>query len=440
MTQSKIQMEGASVASNFSAKDKPDWELYSKCIHCGLCLNHCPTHRVLGQEADSPRGRIYQILQVDEGRLPIQDSFVTHIDRCLGCLACETACPSGVPYGHIVERARAQIEAHYSRPWPVRFARWFFFRKALRDFVWLGRAASVIRLYQRSGLQWLARRLGILRLLGIAGVEKLTPRIDSEFFMKDIGMLIPAAGERRGSVAFHAGCIANVAFSDLNHATVRLLSLNGVEVLILPRQRCCGALHAHSGLREDARLLAMRNIDAWRNAGSPLDAIVTHSSGCGSHMKDYSDLLADDPAYGAPAQEFAAATRDVTEYLASLGLRPPRFAADRTIAYQDACHLLHAQRVASAPRELLRSVGFALAELPHPEQCCGSAGTYNIAQHELSMQILDRKMDDIATIAPEITELATANTGCLLQIEAGLRARHLQLPIRHVIEILNDCY
>ena len=442
MTQSKLTIEGVpSPASHFSGADKPDWSLYSTCIHCGLCLNHCPTHRVLGQEADSPRGRIYQILQVDEGRLPIGEAFVTHIDRCLGCLACETACPSGVPYGHIVERARAQIEMHYRRPWPVRAARWLFYKKALRDFHWLARLARLLRFYQRSGLQWLARHTGVLYLLGMASMEKLTPKIDSDFFFSEIGMLVPAEGERRGRVAFHAGCIANVAFSGLNRATVRLLARNGVDVLILPRQRCCGALHAHSGLREDARTLAIRNIDAWQDAGMQLDAIVTNSAGCGSHMKDYADLLKDDPVYAERARGFAAATRDVIEYLASIGLRPPRFTAvERAVAYQDPCHLAHGQRVTTAPRELLRAAGFRVVDLPHPDQCCGSAGTYNVSQHTLSMEILDRKMDDIAAVAEDISELATANTGCMLQIEAGLRRHKMQLPIRHVVEILNELY
>lgn len=443
MTQSIVQIEGAAPApalSNFSDKDRPDWSLYSTCIHCGLCLNHCPTHRVLGLEADSPRGRIYQVLQVDEGRLPISDSFVTHIDRCLGCLACETACPSGVQYGHIVERARAQIEQHYKRPPHVRFFRWLILKRALHEFALLSRLATALRFYQRSGLQWIARRSGILHLLGVADLEKLAPRIDSDFFFADIGMLIAAEGEKRGRVAFHAGCIANVAFSSLNRATLRLLSKNGVEVLILPKQRCCGALHAHNGLREDARTLAIRNIDALNEAAGEFDAIITNSAGCGSHMKDYADLLRDNTAYADAARRYAALTKDVTEYLAQIGLRTPLVRKHEAIAYQDPCHLAHAQRVRSAPRELLRAVGFTLVELPHPDQCCGSAGTYNVAQNELSMKILDAKMNDVAAATDEITELATANTGCMLQIEAGVRQRGWNFPVRHVVEILNECY
>jgi glycolate oxidase iron-sulfur subunit len=442
MRQSIVQIEGAAPSatrSNFSDKDRPDWSLYSTCIHCGLCLNHCPTHRVLGLEADSPRGRIYQVLQADEGRLPISDSFVTHIDRCLGCLACETACPSGVQYGHIVERARAQIEQHYRRPAHVRFFRWLVLRKALRDFALLSRLATFLRFYQRSGLQWIARHTGILHLLGVADVEKLAPMIDREFFFKEFGMLIQAEGEKRGRVAFHAGCIANVGFSSLNRATVRLLSKNGVEVLILPNQQCCGALHAHNGLREDARVLAIRNIQALEEAGE-FDAIITNSAGCGSHMKDYADLLKDNVEYAESATRYAALTKDVTEYLAKIGLRSPLVRKEHAIAYQDPCHLAHAQRVRSAPRELLQAVGYTLVELPHPDQCCGSAGTYNVAQNELSMKILDAKMDDVATVVEGVSELATANTGCMLQLEAGVRDRGWNVPVQHVVEILNECY
>jgi glycolate oxidase iron-sulfur subunit len=380
------------------------------------------------------------VLQVDEGRLPICDSFVTHIDRCLGCLACETACPSGVQYGHIVERARAQIEQHYARPLHVRFFRWLILKKALRDFAMLSRLATLLRFYQRFGLQWIARHTGILRLLGVAEVEKLAPRIDSDFFFADIGILLPAEGEKRGRVAFHAGCIANVAFSSLNRATVRLLSKNGIEVLILPKQGCCGALHAHNGLREDARALAIRNIDALKQAAGEFDAIITNSAGCGSHMKDYADLLKDNAEYADAATRYAALTKDVTEYLAQIGLRTPLVRKKQAIAYQDPCHLAHAQRVRGAPRELLQAVGFTLVELPHPDQCCGSAGTYNVAQNELSMKILEAKMDDVAAVAEGISELATANTGCMLQMEAGVRDRGWKFPVRHLVEILNECY
>jgi glycolate oxidase iron-sulfur subunit len=426
--------------SNFSGGDKPTWELYSTCIHCGLCLNHCPTYRELGVEMDSPRGRIYQVLQVDEGRLPLSDSFVTHIDRCLGCLACETACPSGVQYGRIVERARAQIEQNYRRGPVESLVRWFFYEKALRDFHVLAKAARVLRFYQRSGLRRLARITGILHLLGVADVERLAPEINTDFFFREIGMFIPAQGERRGTVAFHAGCVNHVAFADLNHATVRLLIMNGFDVHIMSKQRCCGALHAHTGKRETARLLARRNIDALLALGGSVEALITNSAGCGSMLKEYDDLLADDPEYAEKARLCVRLAKDVTEFLAEKGLREPRRKLQQRVTYQDPCHLAHAQRIRTAPRDLLRAAGAEIVEMPNSDQCCGSAGTYNVIENELSMKILKRKMEDISTVAERSDVIATANTGCMLQLRAGVEAQGTQLPVRHVVEILNDCY
>lgn len=426
--------------SNFSAKDKPDWDLYSTCIHCGLCLNHCPTYRVLGTEMDSPRGRIYQVLQVDAGRLPIADSFVTHIDRCLGCLACETACPSGVQYGHIVERARAQIEEHYRRPLLTRILRWAFYKKILRDYHLLAQSARALRWYQNSIWQSFARKSGILKLLGLAELEKLAPEIDERFFFGEISMLIPAMGKKRGRVAFHAGCIANVAYSSLNYATVRLLSFNGIDVYITPRQRCCGALHAHAGYREDARTLARRNIDTFLDGSQHYDAIVTNAAGCGSNLKQYGDLLAEDPQYAERARIFSAKVKDVTEFLAEITLLEPRKKFQSRVTYQDPCHLAHAQKVRSAPRELLKAVGATIIEMPHQDQCCGSAGTYNVTENELSMKILSAKMDDIASVLPEAKLIVTANVGCMLQLNAGAQQRGINVPVRHVVEVLNDCY
>jgi len=427
--------------SNFSGQDKPTWELYSTCIHCGLCLNHCPTYRVLGTEMDSPRGRIYQVLQVDEGKLPIGDSFATHIDRCLGCLACETACPSGVQYGHIVERARAQIETHYKRGWLETKLRRYFFTRMLRDFQLLSDRGKLLRFYQRSGLQQLVRASGVLHLLGLAKLERLMPPLDTEFFFTNIGMLIPAEGAVRARVSFHAGCVANIVSAELNRATVRLLARNGVEVHVTARQRCCGALQAHAGYLEDARLMARRNVDAILPEVKKLslDAIVTNAAGCGANLKDYPALLQGEQQYEAKAREFSAKVKDVTEFLAELGLREPVRRMKGKVAFQDPCHLNHAQKVRTPPRELLRFVGAELVELPHPEQCCGSAGTYNVTQHELSMKVLAAKLDDIDA-AGRFDVLATANVGCLLQLRAGLESRGRDVPVKHVVELLEECY
>ena len=414
--------------SNFAGPDRPSWDLYATCVHCGLCLNHCPTYRVLGLEMDSPRGRIYQVLQVDAGRLPISDSFVTHIDRCLDCRACETACPSGVQYGHIVERARAQIEQHYRRPWLARHVREFFFRHVLGNSNRLARIARLLRFYQRSGLQSLARASGLLKLMGLAQLDQLQPPIDTHFFSDQIGKVFPAEGEVRARVALHAGCIASVAFSELNHATIRVLTKNGVEVWVPRGQNCCGALQAHAGFRQEARSLARQNIAAMLD--DRFGAIVTNAAGCGSTLKEYGDLLSEDERH-EEAERFSAKVKDVSEFLDQLGLRKPERRLNLKATYQDPCHLAHGQRIRNAPRELLRAVGLVLEEMPNADQCCGSAGSYNVTQNELSMRILDEKMKDISRTSAEL--VVTGNVGCMLQLRAGMTRSGRAIPVKHVI-------
>lgn len=387
-------------------------------------------------EMDSPRGRIYQVLQVHDGKMEIGDSLALHIDRCLGCLACETACPSGVQYGSIVERARAQIESNYRRSLVSRRLRRFFFGRVLHNLRLLERMAKLVRVYQRSGIQTLFRKTGLLKLVGAADLDRLSPRIDSEFFFSEIGRTFPAAGERRGKVAFLAGCINNVAFSHLNRATVKVLTENGIEVHIPAGQGCCGALDAHAGFREDARKLARKNIEVFLS--SDYDAIVTNAAGCGSLMKEYDDLLEHDPEFVDRAHKFVTKVKDVTEYLAQVGLRSPRKKISQNVIYQDPCHLLHAQKIKSQPRELLKAIGCQLVEIPHADQCCGSAGVYNVVQNELSMRILDAKMDDISSVSADM--LATGNVGCMIQIRAGVDQRKMNLPVKHVMELLEEAY
>ena len=410
--------------------------MYSRCIHCGLCLDQCPTYRALGTEMDSPRGRIYQIVQVDMGKLALADSFVTHIDRCLGCLNCQSACPSGVAYGSLLERARLQIDENYRRPWLGRKVRAHFFNKVLPSFSRMAWDARLVRFYQQSGMQGLARATGLLKLLGVAELDALSPHIESQFSFKDLGEIYPAEGERRGRVALLIGCIGSVAFAELNRATIRVLTRNGVEVQIPPHQSCCGGLHLHAGLLDGARAQARRNIDAMLNP--EFDAVVTNAAGCGSTMKEYAALLAEDSTYAARAKEFTAKVRDVNEYLAELGLRQPKRKLKARVTYQDPCHLAHAQGVRAAPRQLLKHVGAELVESPRPDSCCGSAGVYNVVQNEISMKILDEKMGFIASVSPEI--IATANVGCMLQYRAGIERAHLKARVAHVIELLDEVY
>lgn len=423
-------------SSEARSADRPTWELYSVCVHCGLCLNACPTYRVLGTEMDSPRGRIYQVLQVDAGRLPISDSFVTHIDRCLDCRGCESACPSGVQYGRIVERARAMIQTSYKRGWFEDRVRDYFFSTVLPDFRKLARWARLVRFYQRSPIAKVLRVSGLLKLLGVEQLEALAPKIDDSFYFEKFGQVFPAQAEQRGRVALLAGCISSVAFSELNAATVRVLQRNGVEVHVPASQGCCGALHAHAGFREQARELARNNIRVMLDAR--FDAIVTNAAGCGSTMKEYSDLLEHDPEFRERAQQFEKKVKDVTEYLSELGARAPARRLAKRVTYQDPCHLAHGQRVRQAPRELLRALGAELAEMPHSDICCGSAGIYNVVQNELSMKILEQKMNDVAAVSPEV--IATANVGCMLQLRAGVKQKGMNTEVKHVIELLDEAY
>jgi glycolate oxidase iron-sulfur subunit len=399
-------------------------------------LQQCPTYRVLGLEADSPRGRIYQILQVDEGRLPIQDSFVEHIDRCLGCLGCQTACPSGVQYGHIVERARAEIHANYKRPWLETKIRNYFYGTLLPQPKALTRWAKLLRFYQRSGLQTLMRKSGVLKLLSMEKLEALSPRMDEKFSFDDFGTTFPAEGERRGHVAMLAGCIASVSFAELNRATIRVLTKNGVSVSLPKQQGCCGALNAHAGRLDEARRLAKQNIDVC--LGESVDAIVTNAAGCGGTLKEYHDLLKDDPAYAEKAKQFVAKIRDINEYLDQIGIRPPAKPLNRRVTYQDPCHLAHAQRIRSAPRQLLKAIGAELVEMPNSDVCCGSAGVYNVVQNALSMKLLKAKMDDVSSVESDI--IATANVGCMLQLRAGVAERGMNQRVVHVVELLDEAY
>src|SRR5579863_8568237 len=426
--------EFALTLSGFSAVDKPEYGDYSRCVHCGLCANNCPTYRLWGQEADSPRGRIRQMALVDQGKMELGESFVTHIDRCLNCRNCETVCPSGVEYGKILELARAQIEQKYKRPLAARVARDFVYRRLLPYPGRIAAAARGLKIYQRSGLAAVARGTGILRLVGLQDREKLLPRIDSEFFFSELGKTFPARGERRARVAFFAGCVAQVTFSELNRATIRVLQANGCEVVVPAGQACCGALAAHAGVRDVARDLARRNMDVF--LGDEFDAVITNAAGCGSTLKEYEHLFAAGTPEQDKAHSFRKKMRDVTEFLADLGLTAQLAAMPMRVTYQDSCHLLHGQKVREAPRKLLRAIpGLELVEMAMADYCCGSAGSYNVTETETSLALLAEKMKHArATHAPIIV---TANPGCLLQMRAGAEIHATGQEVVHVMELLD---
>ena len=412
----------------------PVYEDFSRCVHCGLCLNHCPTYRLWQLEADSPRGRIRQMMLVEQGELPVSEGFVDHIDKCLDCRSCETACPSAVNYGKLVEHARARIERDFKRPLLSRIARNFVYRRLLPYPERIAMAAKLLRIYQRSGLQAAARVTGVLKLFGLAERDLLLPPVDRQFFFNQLGKTFAAQGTRRARVAFFAGCVANVTFSALNEATLRVLTANGCDVVVPDGQFCCGALPAHAGVRDVARDLARRNLAAF--ASADFDALVTNAAGCGSTLKEYDHLFTPgEPEYAAAAA-LAKKTRDVTEFLAALGLSAQLKPIPARVTYQDSCHLLHGQKIREAPRQLLRAIpGVEFVELPFADICCGSAGVYNVTETQASLDLLAEKMACAKTTDAQI--IATANPGCLLQLRAGAEIHKTGQEVLHVIELLD---
>jgi len=421
-------------ADEWSARDQPTQEDFLRCIHCGLCLNECPTYRLWGREADSPRGRIRQMMLVADGAMPLGESFVTHIDRCLDCRACETACPSGVEYGRLVESARAEIEVKYKRPLTARLFRSAALRHLLPYPRRIAALGCAVRAYQRSGAQWLARRTGALKLMGLEERERFLPPVDSEFFFSRLGKAFPAEGKRRARVALFAGCIAQVAFAKLNEATVRVLQANGCEVWVPTEQLCCGALAAHAGMRDVARALARANLAALGD--EHVDAIVTNAAGCGSTLKEYSQLFREGEPELAAAREFEKRVRDVFEFLDGLGMTARLGEVPMRVTMQDSCHLLHGQKIREAPRRVLRQIpGIALMEMARADQCCGSAGIYNVLQMEASLELLTEKMATARGTGAEC--IATSNPGCMLQLRAGAEMFSPGLEVAHVVELLD---
>ncbi len=408
-----------------------------KCVHCGLCLNACPTYRELGVEMDSPRGRIYLMNQVANGG-PVTSSHRRHLDLCLACRGCETACPSGVPYGRMIEAAREQLEASARPNLLERGIKKYLLEKLIPSQTGLQIAGAALYAYQISGLQSLVRATGILRpFKKVAEVEALSPDAQVPFFFRQVGKTFPARGEKRFRVALLSGCIANVAFARLNEATVRVLQRNGCEVVIPSGQGCCGALHLHTGLAAQARDLARRNIDALLDGG--YTHILTNAAGCGSTLKEYGQVLAGDGLYESKAREFADRVQDITQFLAAIDLNRDMSVLNLTVTYQDSCHLAHGQSIKHAPRQLLRAIpGLTFTEMPMADLCCGSAGVYNVTHSEMAMRILKSKMDSVEKTGADV--ISTANPGCMLQLAAGARLFGRNQRVAHVVQLLDEAY
>ena len=435
----------------FSGKDFPEPALINSCVHCGLCLSSCPTYRETGLEMSSPRGRIYLMKAVSEGRMSLaSEVFQGQMSECLNCRACEAVCPSGVQYGAIVEASRAQIQTareHANGAGPIRpqgvsvglirsfvFGRLFKSMAVFRGFSWL------MKMYQVTGLQWLARHLGILKLMGTSDMELMLPKFSSTFTVPK-GQVYPAAGTRRHRVALLPGCIMSTAFAHVHEATIRVLQKNGCEVVLPPNQGCCGALHTHGGDLEGGRDLARTNILALEQGGlAELDAIIINAAGCGSTLKEYAHLLHEDSDWHERAKKFVAKVKDVHEFLAQIDLNKADLQPlPVKVTYQEPCHLAHAQRITAQPRQLLNAIpGLQLVEMNESALCCGSAGVYNITQPELASSLGARKIENALATGADV--IATANPGCALQLAGELKKKGRDVQVRYIVELLDESY
>jgi glycolate oxidase iron-sulfur subunit len=415
--------------------DAPAQDLIAACVHCGFCLPTCPTYVVLGVETDSPRGRIRLMKTVWEGRVGADaDAFDKHIGQCLDCRACETACPSGVEYGKLVEGARSQILAARPRSRVERAIR-------AAAFDWL--LPHPTRLTAFAALSVAAKKLGastILRATRLRAAGRLADLLD---LVPDRASgagprgVMPAVGERVARVALFSGCVQGSVFGPTNAATARVLARNGIEVVVIDDQTCCGALHTHAGERERGRALARKNIAAFEDVDT--DAIMVNAAGCGANMKEYGWLLKDDPTWAKRAEAFAARVRDATEFLGDLGLRERPGPLRLRATYDDPCHLLHGQRISAQPRSLLAAIPeLEVVPLAEADMCCGSAGTYNVTQPDLARALLDRKIANIEKTGADV--VVTANPGCLMQIASGLRRARSKARVVHLLDLLDEAY
>ena len=432
----------ASSPSSSSHLKNLDYSVVQQCMHCGLCLPTCPTYDATKLERHSPRGRIALMRAIADERLEPTKTFADEMYYCLGCLACMTACPAGVDYAELFERARAEAEASRVLATPGRsLIRSLSLRGLFMDLNRLKLLGRVMQLWQGLGLQSAVRALGLTRLLPrrLRELEAMTPPVQARWTEDLVAPVTRAQGVRRYRVALLAGCAQDLIFSDVNRDTAEVLARNGCEVITPPDQHCCGSLHAHNGEWELAQELARRNIEQF--PPESFDAIISNAGGCGSHLKHYARLLADDARYVQRARLWDAKVKDIHEWLAFTGIESPSAvgAPQQVVTDHESCHLCHGQKVSAQPRSLLRAIpGVRLVELPEASWCCGSAGIYNLTQPEMAGQLLQRKVNHIVTTRAQV--VATGNPGCLLQLINGCRDRGLELRVAHPVTLLAEAY
>ncbi|MBD1834770.1 4Fe-4S dicluster domain-containing protein [Cyanobacteria bacterium FACHB-472] len=431
-------MQSLSEESSFDAKHPPDPKLIDSCVHCGFCLSTCPSYRVIGKETDSPRGRIYLMDAINEGEIPLNTATVQHFDSCLGCLACVTTCPSGVQYDKLLSATRPQIERNYPRSLPEKLYRQLIFSlfpypNRLRVML------APLMVYQKLGLQKIVRSTGLLKRISphLAAMESNLPELSLKAFQDTLPELIPAEGEKRYRVGVILGCVQRLFFSKVNEATVRVLTANGCEVVIPKSQGCCAALPHHQGQEEQAKAIARSMIDSF--ADTNVDYIIINAAGCGHTLKEYGHILQDDPEYQEKAAIFASKVKDAQEFIYEAGVTAklsPLSDKPLTLVYQDACHLLHGQKISLQPRQLLRQIpGVQLREPIDAALCCGSAGVYNMLQPEVAEELGKQKVENLLNTGAKL--IASSNPGCTLQITKHLPNQGKDISILHPVELLD---
>lgn len=434
----KNQTATAKQFLGFDPSDPPNPEQIDACVHCGFCLSSCPSYRVIGKENDSPRGRIYLMDGINSGQVELTDTAIQHFDSCLGCLACVTACPSGVQYDQLIEATRAQVARKADRPWLERWLRQGIFS----IFPYPDRLRTLLRpvsFYQKTGLQKWVRATGLLDKISpqLAAMEGMLTEIPAGAWQDTLPTLIPAQGEKRYRVGLLLGCVQRLFNPDVNVATVRVLTANGCEVVIPPSQGCCGALSHHQGQVAQTEDLARQTIDAF--AAANVDYVLINASGCGHTLKQYGQILQDDSQYRDRATAFSQRVKDVQEFLAEVGLTSklsPLQAEPLTLVYQDACHMLHGQKISVQPRQLLKQIpGVKLREPIDAALCCGSAGVYNILQPEVAHALGQQKVTNLTNTGAQI--IVSANIGCYVQISKHLQIQGQALPLLHPMQLLD---
>ncbi len=421
---------------SYSGHDVPDDKLLRDCVHCGMCLPTCPTYRLTGSEASSPRGRLWMMKAVADNRLDLLDpAFDEQMYQCLNCRACEAVCPSGVQYGPLVEAARSQLEQHRPRPLWQRAVRTVAMRVPFDDIRRMRALVSGLRLYQRSGLSSLLRRTGVLRLMRLETLEAMVPPLQEPALVSGSESWIPTDAPSHAHL--FNGCVMSTVFSDVNRAAGRSLAHNGYATDVPARQQCCGALYVHAGMMDEARRLAKINIDAFEQAGD--GSVVVTAAGCGAALKEYDHLLKDDPAYRDRAKAFTERVRDISELLGTADLVPPSENVKLDVTYQEPCHLAHAQRITAQPRSILSAIpGLSLTEMRESSLCCGSAGIYNIIRGEMADDLGDRKAASIRDTG--VKTVITANPGCHMQLRTSLRRNGVDSEVKHIAQVLDEAY